>query len=242
MSREEPATIEELIEYTKRRLGEDILDDTSIEIDITEQQCLDLVSAAIQKWKTYAYDGCTECFFVIPTITGQTEYKLPQNTVAVYGYVPATEYNNMFSMDFQMRTHIGMNYKTYDLTTIEVTKEHIAMLDLKLGKKYAYTFNGVTKILTVQAGAETGSSIVAMGAKWTDEVPNIFNEIWIKEYTEALFQIQCARNILKFDGIKLPGNATINWKEILTEGKEAKAKLETEVITHWSRPIRFKRG
>ncbi len=242
MSKHSPQTIQELIDYTKRKLGEDVADDSTIEVDITDDQCEDLVADAVQMWKTYALDGTVECFFVIPTITGQTEYDLPSNTVAVYGYIPYNEYTDMFSLDYQMKTHIGMHYRTYDLTTIQLTKEHLTLMDQKLGKKFTYTFNAATKKLYITAGAQTGSSIVVLASKWVDEVPNIYNEIWLKKYVEALFLKQWGTNFRQFDGEKLPGGITINWKDMISDAKEKIEKLEAEVITHWSRPIRMKRG
>lgn len=242
MSRNEPASIEELIEYTKRKLGEDTLDDSTIEIDVTDEQCNDLVADTLQLWKTYAMDGSIECFFVIPTITGTTLYQLPQSTIAVYGYVPHSEWQNMFSLDYQMKTYLGLTYKTFDITTIEITKEYLALMDMKLGKKYAYSFNGITKMLNIYAGSETGTSIVVMASKFVDEAPNIFNEIWVKKYMAVTMELQWAKNLSKFDGVKLPGSITINWRDTLASAKEEKKSLEEELMTKWSRPVRMKRG
>lgn len=242
MSIHEPKTIDELILYTKRSLGEDIDDDSTIEVDVTDNQCEDLVAKTVQMWKTYALDGTVECFYVIPTITGQTEYDLPSNTVAVYGYLPHNEYTDMFSLDYQMKTHIGLHYKTYDLTTIQLTKEHLTLMDMKLGKKFQYQFNGATKKLYITAGAETGQSIVVVASKWVDEVPNIYNEIWVKRYMEALMQLQWAKNLQQFDGVKLPGGITINWREMKSEAKTDIERLEKELVENWSRPVRMKRG
>ena len=242
MAIHEPKTIDELILFTKRSLGEDEDDDSTIEIDVTDNQCEDLVTKAVQLWKTYALDGTVDCFFIVPTITGTTEYELPSSTVAVYGYIPHTEYTDMFSLDYQMKTHIGMNYKTYDLTTIQLTKQHLALMDMKLGKKFQYTFNGATKTLNISAGAETGHSVVVLGSKYIDEVPNIYNEIWIKKYMETIMQLQWAKNLSKFDGVKLPGGITINWRDLRTEAVGDKKELEKELIENWSRPVRMKRG
>lgn len=242
MSIHSPESIEELIEYTKRKLGEDRNDGGTLEVDITEDQCYDCVADAVQMWKTYALDGTVDCFYVIPTKTNKTEYNLPPNTVAVYGYIPHNDYTDMFSLDYQMKTHIGMHYKTYDLTTIQLTKEHLTLMDMKLGKKYHYTFNAATKKLYITAGAQDGQSIVVLASKWVDDVPNIYNEIWLKKYTEALFLKQWGTNFRQYDGAKLPGGITINWKEMLGDANTQIKELRDELISYWSRPVRMKRG
>lgn len=242
MSKHEPASMEELILYAKRKLGEDDEDDSTIEVDITDNQCEDALNDTLQMFKTYHYDGSKEVFYVIPTITGQVEYKLPSNTIAVYGYLPHSEWQNMFSLDYQMKQYLGLTYKTFDITTIEITKEYLALMDLKLGKKYMYTFNGVTKTLYITAGAETGSTIVVTASQFIEEVPNIFNEIWVKKYIVCLMQLQWAKNLRKFDGVKLPGGITINWKDMLEEAKAEKKELEQELTTTWARPVRMRRG
>ena len=242
MSIHNPETIDELVDYTKRKLGEDRAEEGTLEVDITDNQAYDCIEDAIQLWKTYAYDGCVECFYIIPTVTGKTEYKLPPNTFAVYGYLTQTEYTDMFSLDYQMRTHIGLHYKTYDLTTIEITKEHLALMDLKLGKKYMYSFNAVTKTLTITAGAKTGCNIIVTASKYIDSVPNIYNEPWIKEYVEALFLKQWGTNFRQFEGVKLPGGVSINWKEMVGDANTRIKELREELINYWSRPVRFKRG
>lgn len=240
-----PETEQELIEYTKRKLGEDRLDDGTLEVDITDQQCKDLVADAIQMWKTYAYDGCKDVMYVIPTVTNKTDYVLPPNTFAVYGYVVCNQYSDMFSLDYQIRTHVGMDLRFFGndaLTTIELTKEYLALVELKLGKKFDYTFNSVTKILNIVAGAQTGQKLCVVASQFIDDVPNIYNEIWIKRYVEALFLKQWGTNFRQYDGIKLPGGVVVNWKEMIGDANTKIDKLEEELVTHWSRPVRFKRG
>ena len=238
-----PETEDELIAYTKRKLGEDVACDGTLEVDITDNQCRDLVADALQMWKMYSYDGCKEVFYVIPTKTGKTDYRLPSNTFAVYGYLPINEYYNMFSLDYQMKTYMGMNLRNlFDITTIQITKEWLALLDLKLGKKYQYLFNSATKILNISAGAQTGTSIVVTASQFVDDVPNVYNEIWMKRYCEATFLKQWATNFRQFNGVKLPGGITINWESMLGDANQRIKELEEELVTHYSRPVCMQRG
>lgn len=239
-----PETEEELIAYTKRKLGEDMAcKDETLEVDITDNQCKDLVEDTLQMWKMYSYDGCKEVFYIIPTKTGQTQYQLPSNTFAVHGYLPINEYYNMFSLDYQMKTYMGMNLRNlFDITTIQITKEWLALLDLKLGKKYMYEFNSASKMLNIYAGAKTGTTIVVTASQFIDDVPNVYNEIWVKRYLEALFLKQWGYNFRQFDGVKLPSGITINWRDMIGDANQRIEKLEEELVTHYSRPVCMQRG
>lgn len=245
MSIYNPETEDELIEYTKRKLGEDRSELGTLEVDVTENQFRTIISDVIQLWKTYAYDGCKDVMYVIPTVTGKTEYKLPPNTFAVYGYVVCNQYSDMFSLDYQIRTHIGMDLKFFGndaLTTIELTKEYLALVDLKLGKKFDYKYNSTTKTLNIIAGAQTGQKLCVIASQFIDNVPGIYQEIWVKKMTEAMALKQWGTNFRQFDGVKLPGGVVVNWKEMIGDANQQIEKLEQELYTVWSRPIRFKRG
>ena len=47
----------------------------------------------------------------------------------------------------------------------------------------------------------------------------------MKEYTTALLKLQWGENLVKFDGITLPGGVTLNGRQIVDD-----AKQEIEII------------
>lgn len=245
MSIHNPETEEELIEYCKRSLGEDRYDDGTLELDITDNQTHDIVSESIQFFKEFAYDGSYDVMYVIPTITGKTQYMLPSNTFAVHSYYPFSDLNNYFSLDWQLKTTIGNNLRFFQgdvLTTIEITKEYLALLDLKLGKKFDYTYNYTTKVLNIVAGAETGQKICVVASAFIDNVPPLFENRWLRRYVSARFLEQIARNFMQYDGVKLPGGVTIPYEKMLADATTRIKDLENELYTQWARPVRFKRG
>ena len=42
----------------------------------------------------------------------------------------------------------------------------------------------------------------------------IYNDIFLKKYTTALFKKQWGQNLIKFEGMQLPGGATLNGRQI----------------------------
>ena len=39
----------------------------------------------------------------------------------------------------------------------------------------------------------------------------MYNDNWLKDYVEALFQQQWGRNLSKYDGIQMLGGVTLKW-------------------------------
>ena len=70
-----------------------------------------------------------------------------------------------------------------------------------------------------------------------DTYTDVWGDRWLLEYTTALIQIQWGMNLTKFTGLQLPGGVQFNGDGILTQGMEAKQKLEEEMISAYSLPV-----
>ena len=64
----------------------------------------------------------------------------------------------------------------------------------------------------------------------------MFNEHWLKDYTEALFMEQWGRNLSKYDGIQMLGGVKLNGRQILEDGVRLKEKLEMDIRTTFEIP------
>jgi hypothetical protein len=74
--------------------------------------------------------------------------------------------------------------------------------------------------------------------------PSTYTSVWddyfLKAYTTELFRIQWGENLSKFSSIQLPGGVVLDGPRILTEGKDAKEKLEEQMKSgRWSEPVSF---
>lgn len=57
----------------------------------------------------------------------------------------------------------------------------------------------------------------------------MFNDAWLKDYVEALFQQQWGRNLSKYDGIQMLGGVTLNGRQILEDASQFKTDLEANI-------------
>ena len=65
---------------------------------------------------------------------------------------------------------------------------------------------------------------------------SMFNDNWLKDYVEALFQQQWGRNLSKYDGIQMLGGVTLNGRQILEDASQFKKDLEETLRTTYELP------
>jgi hypothetical protein len=69
-----------------------------------------------------------------------------------------------------------------------------------------------------------------------DQYPAMYNDAWLKDYTEALFQQQWGRNLSKYDGIQMLGGVTLNGRQILEDASQFKTDLEQQIRRDYEIP------
>ena len=65
---------------------------------------------------------------------------------------------------------------------------------------------------------------------------DMFNDNWLKDYVEALFQQQWGRNLSKYDGIQMLGGVTLNGRQILEDASTFKSDLEKDLRDRYETP------
>jgi hypothetical protein len=64
----------------------------------------------------------------------------------------------------------------------------------------------------------------------------MYNDAWLKDYVEALFQQQWGRNLSKYDGIQMLGGVTLNGRQILEDASQFKKDLEADIRNTYELP------
>ena len=67
----------------------------------------------------------------------------------------------------------------------------------------------------------------------------LYNDIFLKKYTTALFKKQWGANLIKYEGMQLPGGATLNGRQIYDDGHTELEKLEEESQMRYQLPDNF---
>jgi len=73
--------------------------------------------------------------------------------------------------------------------------------------------------------------------------PATFTDIWsdmfLKRYNTALMKKQWGQNLIKFEGLQLPGGATLNGRQIYDDGNTELERLDEELQLKYQSPDNF---
>ena len=75
-----------------------------------------------------------------------------------------------------------------------------------------------------------------------DTHTDVYNDYFLKKYATALLKMQWGMNLLKFEGMQMPGGVTFNGRQLFDDAREEIQKLEEEVRLNWEQPVDFYTG
>ena len=240
-----PNSMTSLIDYTYRKLGGDNVFQAPvggvIEVDITIQQAIDRLQEAVKLFNEVHFNGYKEIGLILHGKADQTLYMLPDNIISINQYVKIDDKSSLFSLDYQVRQSIGMRLTNFDLVTVELVYEYLKMIDMLIGEKYNFTFNSLTHELNMLTYPTKDFTIALIAFELIDVTlhPDVWNDIWLKEYYYWLMMLQWGENLSKFTNVTLPGMAQLDPQSMITNAQQRLTELREELEQKWSYPVGF---
>jgi len=242
-------TREKLIDYCKRRLGDPV-----IEINVDEDQIEDRIDEALQLYREYHSDGSYRSFLkhqVTSTDVANGYISVSNNVLTVNRLFPVTSTStgtDMFSVQYQMRLNdmYFLNSFMGDLAYYHQMQQYLSLIDITLSGQPQIDFSRAQGRLYIPSDLTDGTInigdyIIAETITAIDptQATNIYNDRWLKEYATALIKQQWGQNLIKFDGMQLPGGVTINARQIYEDAQVDIDKLRDELRLEHEMPIDF---
>jgi hypothetical protein len=75
-----------------------------------------------------------------------------------------------------------------------------------------------------------------------DTYSEIFNDILLKKYVTASFRKQWGMNLIKYQGINLPGNVQFDGQALISQGNEEMERIEDTLQDKYELPPDFFTG
>ena len=139
----------------------------------------------------------------------------------------------------------------YDLVSYVSMRGYMSTLEFLFFPPIQYSFNPRTHRLFIDSnnfrsgtgayGGGTGQgkiiAIDCMVKPSPDVYPDLYNDMWLKEYAVALVKCQWGRNLTKFQQVQLPGGITMNGDQILSMGREDVKTLRERFAMDWADPV-----
>jgi len=228
-----PSTRQGLIDYCLRELGDPV-----IEINVDPDQLEDRVDEALQYYQEFHSDATLRTFLKHQiTATDVTNEYIPisSNIIFVSKLFPIASGSmtkDFFDIKYQLHLNDIANMHSYmgDLAYYEQMQQYLSLIDMKLNGHPLVQYSRHQNKLYIHGEKETkdlveGDYLVAEVFEIVEPTTNtsVFNDMWLKNYTTALIKRQWGANLIKFEGMQLPGGVTINGRQIF---EDAMAEIE----------------
>ena len=253
----EPATRETLKQYCLRALGQPVIeinvDDDQLEDRIDEavqyfqQYHYDGIRRTYLKYQYTDADKTRITSDVSESVTknsvtstwkeGQGYIVVPDSVISVINIFPFSNKGNLnlFDVRYQMRLNDLYDFSSTSIINYDTVLRHLDFLDHILVGEKPMRFNQHDNRLYIDMDwtndLQVGEYIVIEAYRKLDPATytDVFNDIYLKRYTTALFKKQWGANLSKFGGVQMIGGVTLNGQQIYMEAMQDVEKLETEI-------------
>jgi hypothetical protein len=72
-----------------------------------------------------------------------------------------------------------------------------------------------------------------------DTHTSVYNDMWLKAYATALIKLQWGMNLMKFEGMQLPGGVIINGRQLFDDAQAELQELQEKIRLEHEMPADF---
>ena len=246
-----PNSKETLKDYCLRSLGAPV-----IEVNIDDDQLDDRVDEALQFYQHYHQDAI-EKFFLVHTVTetDRTNGYIPINDLItdVIRLMPLNDTatgDKMFDVRYQLHLNDLYNLGFMgSLAEYVMSMEYLNLLDMVVDSDEKHiNFERHKDRLTIHMDWEqetvVGDKLVVEAYRIIDPdtYTQVYNDYYLKKYCTALIKKQWGLNLLKFEGMQMPGGVTFNGRQLYDDAVADLERLEEEARLNWEAPVDFYTG
>ena len=246
-----PNSRQTLIDYCLRSLGEPV-----IEINVDEDQVGDRIDEALQFYQFYHDDAIEKVYLTHEvTATDITNGYIPINDLVtdVVRILPLRETVSSTDMfDIRYQIHLNDIYSLGfmgSLTEYVMAQQWLSLLDLVIDSDEKHVnferhMNRLTIHMDWSEEVEVGDNILVECYRIIDPdtYTDVYNDYFLKRYATALIKRQWGQNLIKFEGMVMPGGVTFNGRQLFDDANEEIKELTEEARLNWEKPVDFMTG
>jgi len=245
-----PQTREELIQYCLRSLGAPV-----IEINVEQQQLEDRLDEAIQFWQEYHADATTKAYIkheVTQEDIDSSSIPVGDDVIAIirilaiedFGGVFGAKHQTMSDLFLRSRSTAGMSGSSF--VTMQMARQYWDVIDDVLnsyGERISFErHTGKIKFhVPLEGRVSVGSSIMieCYTTLRPTDYPKIYNDMSLKELATSYIKKQWGQNLIKFEGMQLPGGITINGRQTYDDAVQEIEKIKESFSMNYEMPLDF---
>ena len=149
--------------------------------------------------------------------------------------------NNMFSVKYQLFLNDIYYWGATELLSYAMVKTYLEDINFLLTTEKQIRFNKRQDrlYLDIDWGSMTVGDYIIIDC-WTlldpSSYPRVWNDSFLKPYATALIKKQWAQNMLKFQGVKLPGGIELNGREMYEDAEKDLEKIRENMSNTYELP------
>jgi hypothetical protein len=133
--------------------------------------------------------------------------------------------NNMFSIKYQLFLNDVYSFGALEILSYAMVKTYLEDLDFLLNTQKQIRFNKRQDRLYLDidwSSISVGTYIIIDCYSTLDpnDYARIYNDSFLKPYLTSLIKRQWGQNLIKFQGVKLPGGIELNGRQIYDDGQK----------------------
>jgi len=246
----QPSSRDELIDYCLRRLGAPV-----IEINVDIDQLEDRTDDTLQLFQEYHTDAVVRTFL---------KHQVTADDVA-NGYITVdnsiTYIKKLFQINstggssagmFDIKYQISLN-EIYDLNTFigdlahySQVKQYLSLIDRMLTDQPQIDFNRHQNRVYIhgefsEQNINVDDYLVFETSKIVDPETHtdVYNDLFVKEYLTQAIKQQWGANLIKFEGMQLPGGVQLNGRQLFDDATLEMQRLEEKLRNTYELPVDF---
>ena len=152
-----------------------------------------------------------------------------------------TATSNMFSIKYQLFLNDIYSFGSMELLTYNMTKTYLSDLDFMLNTEKQIRFNQRMDRLYLDVDFDSLSEndfLIIDCYRLIDpnDFTRVYNDHFLKKYSTALLKRQWGQNLMKFQGVKLPGGIELNGRQIYDDAMNDLAIIREQMSNTYEIP------
>jgi len=149
--------------------------------------------------------------------------------------------NNMFSVKYQLFLNDIYYWGSTEILTYAMTKRYLEDIDFALNTEKQIRFNMRQDRLYLDidwGSVNVDDYLIIDCYRLIDpnDFTRVYNDSFLKRYLTALIKRQWGQNLIKFQGVKLPGGIELNGRQIYDDAEKELDKIKEQMSNTYELP------
>ncbi|AOV60226.1 hypothetical protein S820908_078 [Synechococcus phage S-CAM9] len=170
--------------------------------------------------------------------------EIPDHVIGVQGifrFDDNTISQNMFSISYQIFLNDVYNFSSVELLNYTMVKSYLETIQFLVSpdKKVRFNKRGNRLYIDMDWASQTaGDYLVIDCYRILDPTSNseVYNDSYLKRYLTSLIKRQWGQNLMKFQGVQLPGGITLNGRQLYEDALRELAELQQRMTFDYELP------